>query len=190
MSQFFSSGGQSIGASASVLPMNIQDWFPLGLTGLICSTTVWKRQFFGTQPSLWSKWAYLLYKKLFWEKKGRKKYVDGDLVWRCFWAVMTGQKLDGCGRRWNRGRECEIIFNNLEWGEEDKVKREKLKIQERSWKSKSQGEVSAACLSMSTCLSMGYQCSWQVFLKAVLLLFFNVPLNLLQGLVISLVPLT
>ena len=37
MSQFFPSGGQSIGvsASASVLPMNIQDWFPLGLTGLI-----------------------------------------------------------------------------------------------------------------------------------------------------------
>ena len=36
-SQFFTSGGQSIGASAlaSVLPMNIQDWFPLGLTGLI-----------------------------------------------------------------------------------------------------------------------------------------------------------
>ena len=32
MSQFFTSGGQSIGASASVLPMNIQDWFPLGLT--------------------------------------------------------------------------------------------------------------------------------------------------------------
>ena len=37
MSQFFTSGSQSIGASASpsVLPMNIQDWFPLGLTGLI-----------------------------------------------------------------------------------------------------------------------------------------------------------
>ena len=37
MSQFFASGGQNIGvsASASVLPMNIQDWFPLGLTGLI-----------------------------------------------------------------------------------------------------------------------------------------------------------
>ena len=37
MSQFFTSGGQRIGASASssVLPMNIQDWFPLGLTGLI-----------------------------------------------------------------------------------------------------------------------------------------------------------
>ena len=39
MSQLFSSGGQSSGASASawVLPMNIQDWFPLGLTGLISS---------------------------------------------------------------------------------------------------------------------------------------------------------
>ena len=35
VSQLFASGGQSIGASASVLPMNIQDWFPLGLTGLI-----------------------------------------------------------------------------------------------------------------------------------------------------------
>ena len=34
MNQFFTSGGQSIGASASVLPVNIQDWFPLGLTGL------------------------------------------------------------------------------------------------------------------------------------------------------------
>ena len=35
MSQLFTSGGQSIGASASVLPMNIQGWFPLGLTDLI-----------------------------------------------------------------------------------------------------------------------------------------------------------
>ena len=67
MSQLFTSGGQSIEAlaSASVLPMNIQDWFPLGLTGLISllskrltrvfiSTTVWKHHFFITQPSLWS----------------------------------------------------------------------------------------------------------------------------------------
>ena len=65
MSQLFPSGGQSIGvsASASVLPMNIQDWFPLGLTGLISfqskelsrvfsNTTVQKHQFFGTQLSL------------------------------------------------------------------------------------------------------------------------------------------
>ena len=67
MSQFFKSGGQSIGASASasVLPMNIQGWFPLGLISLsslpskglsrvFFNTTVQKRQFFGTQPSLWS----------------------------------------------------------------------------------------------------------------------------------------
>ena len=62
MSLIFVSGGQSIGASASVLPMNIQGWFPLGLTGLISlrskglssifsSTTVQKHQFFGAQPS-------------------------------------------------------------------------------------------------------------------------------------------
>ena len=61
-----SAGGQSIGASASasVLPMNIQGWFPLGLIGLISlqskglssvfsSTIVWKHQFFGAQPFLW-----------------------------------------------------------------------------------------------------------------------------------------
>ena len=67
MSRLFASGGQSIGASesASVLPVNIQDWFPLGLTGLISlqskglsrvfsNTTVWKHQFFGTQTFLCS----------------------------------------------------------------------------------------------------------------------------------------
>ena len=66
VSQFFTLGGQSIGASASasVLPVNIQDWFPSGLTGLISlkskglskvffSIIVWKHQFFGIQPSLW-----------------------------------------------------------------------------------------------------------------------------------------
>ena len=65
MSQLFASGGQSIGvsASASVLPMNIQDWFPLGWTGWIslqskglsrvfCNTTVQTHQFFGPQLSL------------------------------------------------------------------------------------------------------------------------------------------
>ena len=65
MSQFFTSGGQSIGVSAlaSVLPMNIQDWFPLELTDLISlqskglsrvfsNTTVQKHQFFSAQLSL------------------------------------------------------------------------------------------------------------------------------------------
>ena len=66
VSWLFTSGGPSSGASASasVLPMNIQDWFPLGLTCLISlqskglsnvfsSTTVQKHQFFSTQPFLW-----------------------------------------------------------------------------------------------------------------------------------------
>ena len=64
MSQFFASGGQSIGVStsASVFSMNIQGWFPLGWTGQITlqskglsrvfsNTTVQKHQFFGTQLS-------------------------------------------------------------------------------------------------------------------------------------------
>ena len=65
MSQFFASGGQSIGvsASASILPMNIQDWFPIGWTSWISlpskglsrvfsNTTVQKHQLFGAQSSL------------------------------------------------------------------------------------------------------------------------------------------
>ena len=67
MSQLFMSGDQSIGASAStsVLPMNVQDWFPLGLAGLISlpsskgfsrvfsNTTIQKHQFFSAKLSLW-----------------------------------------------------------------------------------------------------------------------------------------
>ena len=62
--------GQGIGASALVLPMNIQDWFPLGLTGLISlqskelsrvfsNTTAYKHQFFIAQLSLWSNSYYM-----------------------------------------------------------------------------------------------------------------------------------
>ena len=67
MSKLFTSSGQRTGAlaSASVLPMNTQGWFPLRLTGWISllskglsrvfsSTTGWRHQFFSTQPSLWS----------------------------------------------------------------------------------------------------------------------------------------
>ena len=61
--QFFTSGGQNIGVSAPVLPMNIQDWFPLGWTGWISlqskglsrvfsNTTVQNHQFFSAQLSL------------------------------------------------------------------------------------------------------------------------------------------
>ena len=75
------SGGQIIGASASasVLPENIQDWFPIGLTSLISllskglsrvfsSTTIQKNQFFNPQPSLWANShirTWLLEKPLF-----------------------------------------------------------------------------------------------------------------------------
>ena len=67
MNRLFTSGCQStrVSASTSVLPMNIQDWFPLGWTGWISlqskglsrvfsNTTVQKHQFFGTQSSIWS----------------------------------------------------------------------------------------------------------------------------------------
>ena len=82
MSQLFTLGSQSIGDSASVstLPMNIQGWFPLGLTGLISLqskglsrvvfiTTVQKHQFLGSQSSLWSSshiHTWLLEKTLLW----------------------------------------------------------------------------------------------------------------------------
>ena len=65
VSQLFLADGQSIGASSSVLPKNIQGWFPLVLTDLISllskelwrvfsSTTKLKHQFFSAQPSVWS----------------------------------------------------------------------------------------------------------------------------------------
>ena len=72
-SQFFTSGGQSIGvsASASAFPKTIQGWFPLGLTGftslqskglsrVFSSTAIQKHQFFGFQPFLWSS-SYMIH---------------------------------------------------------------------------------------------------------------------------------
>ena len=89
-SQFFTLGGQNIGASAlaSVLPMNIQDWFPLGWTGWISlqskglsrvfsNTTVQKHQFFGAQLSSQSNshiHTWLLEKAKLW--------LDGHLLRR------------------------------------------------------------------------------------------------------------
>ena len=86
MSQFLASGGQSTRTSASVLPMNIQDWFPLGWTGLISlqskglskvfsKTTVQKHQFFDAQLSLQSNshiHTWLLEKPQLW--------LDGPLL--------------------------------------------------------------------------------------------------------------
>ena len=92
MSQLFASGGQSIGASAStiVLSMNIQGWFSLGLSGLtslqskglsrvLSSTTIWKHQFFGAQPFLWSNcnfnFCFIDYAKAF-------DCVDHNKLWK------------------------------------------------------------------------------------------------------------
>ena len=100
ISQLFASGGQSIGASTStsVLPMNIQDWFPLGLTGLISllskglsrvfsNTTVQKHQFLALHflygPTLTSMHDY-------W-KNGN--WLDGPLSPKwclCFWICCLG----------------------------------------------------------------------------------------------------
>ena len=99
MSLFLASGGQSIGvsASASVLPMNIQDWFLLRLTGLISlqfkvlsrlfsSTTIGKHQSFSAQPSLWSIsdiHTWLLEKAYLW--------LDGPLLAKwclCFYIYV------------------------------------------------------------------------------------------------------
>ena len=83
VSRFFTSGSQNIGASASasVLPMNIQDWFPLELTGLITllsqghsrvfsNTTVRKHHVFSVQPSLW--------------------LINCSSEYYCFWWVLWG----------------------------------------------------------------------------------------------------
>ena len=91
MSQLFTLGGWSIGASASasVLPMNIQGWLPLVLTGLVSflskglsrvfsSTTVRKHQFFSTQPSLWSNSHICT-----WLLKKNLNFDNMDLCWQC-----------------------------------------------------------------------------------------------------------
>ena len=79
VSRLFTSGGQSIGASTSASVLPVQDWFSLGFTGVILpskkhsrvfsSTAIWKHQFFGAQPSLWSNChilTWLLEKPLLW----------------------------------------------------------------------------------------------------------------------------
>ena len=100
MSCLFTSAGQSIVASAStsVLPMNIQDWFPLGWAGFVSlqskglsrvfSNTVGKHQFFGAQPSLWSN-SHIHTRPL--EKSQLWLYGPLSAKWRlCFWICRLG----------------------------------------------------------------------------------------------------
>ena len=104
MSWLFTSGGQSIGvsASASVLTVNIQDWFPLGWTGLISlqseglsrvfsNTTVRKHQFFSAQPFLLSNshiCTWLLEKK--------HSLLNRVLINNIFLAKLTELLLKSC----------------------------------------------------------------------------------------------
>ena len=94
MSQFFASGGQNIGAStsASVLPMNIQDWYSLGLTGLISlqskglstvlsNTTVQKHQFFS---------ASIHQNHKFWRNNSRKNDETEPKQKHCPVVDLTG----------------------------------------------------------------------------------------------------
>ena len=107
MSQLFRSSGQSIGASAftSVFPMNIQSWFPLGLTGLILQskglsrvffgTIIQKHQFFGTHPSLWSNphiCTWLLEKPQLWLYGSLlTKWCLCFLIWCLGWSYLSFQ---------------------------------------------------------------------------------------------------
>ena len=117
MGQLFASGGQSIGASApaSVLQMNIQDWFPLGWTGWISlqskrlsrvfsKTTVQKHQFFSTQPSLWSNSQMFLspsFLYLFTEMTKMHKVLLEPHTWKCF--ALGIMKLKFYGRQAGKG---------------------------------------------------------------------------------------
>ena len=106
MSHFFTSGGQSIwvSASASVLPMNTQDWFPLGwtgwislqskgLSGVFSNTTVQKHQCFGGQRSLYSNSHIHTWQVV--SSKSRKS-VCSYLLHEC---VVCTYVCDGCSKK-------------------------------------------------------------------------------------------
>ena len=104
MNWLFASGGQSIGASvlASVLPMNIQGWFPLGLTGLISllskglsrvfsNTMIWKHWLFSTQLSIWfnSKTLILHYSAFFMVQLSHPYMTTGESTALIIWTFVN-----------------------------------------------------------------------------------------------------
>ena len=112
MSQFLAWSGQSIGtsASASILPLSIQGWFPLGLTGLISlllkglsrvfsSATVQKHQFFSAQPSSWSN-SCLRSSSLIWKGPGIwPRQVCASVfraeAWECYRNAFSSKSPSG-----------------------------------------------------------------------------------------------
>ena len=111
VSQLFTSGGQSIGVSASalVLAMNIQSWFPLGLTGLITllskglsrvffNTTVQKHQFFSTQLSLWFNWKLHIQKTKNMASSSITSWqIDGETMETVTDFIFSGSKITADG---------------------------------------------------------------------------------------------
>ena len=98
MNQLFTSGGQSIGASASELPISFRGCFPLGLTGLISllfkglsrgfsSTTVQKHQFFSALPSLWFSFVHDYWKLQCYSLKLNQRRV-GEKVSLLIWEAV------------------------------------------------------------------------------------------------------
>ena len=92
-SPLFTSSSLSTGISASVLPVNIRGWFPLGLTGLISflskglsrifsNTTVQRHQFFSTQPSLWST-SYIVHN--YWKNHS---FAYTDFCWHIVMSLL------------------------------------------------------------------------------------------------------
>ena len=126
MSRLFETGGQSIGASTSTstLPMNIQGWFPLGLTNLISleskglsrvfsSTTVQKHKFFSAQPSLWSNshiHRWLLEKKELWPIRYKRLLLD--LLKTCRLTLcLVSLNLEKC----STGADADIMPWHVIW---------------------------------------------------------------------------
>ena len=123
-SQFFISGGQSIGvlALASGLPVNIQDWFPLGWTGLISlqskgfsrvfsNTTVQKHQFFGAHLSLNK--TFFSFKQNLCSPGPRRKeqWSNKRLTQTCLWVSKSPHQRCGLSVAWCRieGTECSSV---------------------------------------------------------------------------------
>ena len=156
MSQLFSSGDQSIGASASVLPMNIQGWFPLGLTGWISlqskglskvfsSATVGKPQFFSAQPSLWSNshiCTWLLEKPQLW--------LDGPLSAK--WCLCFSCSLYSLGHEISYSREGREPYHFSSW---HWVKQWIEQVKQVKWVCKSNSLLLVIVVECKLC---GYMC--------------------------------
>ena len=123
MSWLFASGGQCIGASASVFPMNIQGWYPLGFTGLIClQSKRLSRVFSNTTVQLNQKITNascpLKYGLFF-------PYMEGNMVilWRWLPSMSIGHE------RKNIQMNILILFFNWPWVRDIVIPNTKLNIQ-------------------------------------------------------------